>query len=128
MFAKNLLAALAISALTAAPVLAQSTATPAAKPPAATTTAPAPAATARPATPAAPAASSVAPAAKKTNLNTATAAELDALPEVGKARSKVIMDERAKGPFKDWADFDKRTTGTSLNKGVKAKIQDLVTF
>jgi predicted nucleic acid-binding OB-fold protein len=59
-------------------------------------------------------------------LNTASAAEIDALPEVGKARTKAIIDERAKGKFKDWADFDKRMSGTSVNAGVKAKIQDLV--
>ena len=122
MLAKNLIAALAMAALTTIPVLAQTTTTPPqARPPVTTTPTPA----GHPASPATPA---VAPVAKKTNLNTATAAELDALPTVGKARVKVIMDERAKGNFKDWADFDKRTTGTSVNKAVKAKIQDLVTF
>jgi competence protein ComEA len=126
MFTRNLFAVLAMAALTTAPVLAQTTATPPlTRPPVTTTPSPA----ARPTTPAAPAvAPAVSPATKKTNLNTATSAELDALPDVGKARTKVIMDERAKGNFKDWADFDKRTTGTSINKGVKAKIQDLVTF
>src|SRR5437762_3271863 len=102
MFTKNLLVALAIAiaALMIDPVAAQTTTTPPqARPPATTTPAP----TARPTTPAAPA---PAPVAKKTNLNTATAAEIDALPEVGKARAKVILDERAKCNFKDWADFD----------------------
>ena len=46
-----------------------------------------------------------------TNLNTASASEIDALPDIGKARTKVILDERAKGWFKDWADFDKRMIG-----------------
>jgi DNA uptake protein ComE-like DNA-binding protein len=50
------------------------------------------------------------------------------LPEVGAARSKAIVTERAKGAFKNWADFDKRMTGTSVNAGVKSKIKDLVTF
>ena len=68
------------------------------------------------------------PAGTKVNLNTASASELDALPTIGKARTKVIMDERAKTPFKDWADFDKRTQHTSVNAGVKAKIKDSVTF
>ena len=63
-----------------------------------------------------------------TNLNTASASEIDALPDIGKARTKVILDERAKGRFKDWADFDKRMTGTSVNAGVKTKIKDMVTF
>jgi competence protein ComEA len=84
--------------------------------------------------PAAPAAKAVAaprpavPAGTKVNLNTASAAELDALPSVGKARAKAIMDERAKSPFKDWADFDKRMQHSSVNRGVKAKIKDSVTF
>jgi len=62
------------------------------------------------------------------NLNTATAQQLDALPDVGAARAKAILDERAKGKFKDWADFEKRMTGTSVNAGVQARIKGLVTF
>ena len=77
--------------------------------------------------PAKPAASTV-PAGTKVNLNTATADQLDALPQIGKSRVKEIMTERAKGNFKDWNDFDTRTAHTSVNKGVKAKIKDLVTF
>jgi competence protein ComEA len=68
------------------------------------------------------------PAGTKVNLNTASATELDALPSVGKARAKAIVDERAKSPFKDWADFDQRMQHTSVNRGVKAKIKDSVTF
>ena len=68
------------------------------------------------------------PAGTKVNLNTASADQLDALPTIGKARTKVIMAERAKSPFKDWADFDKRTAHTSVNNGVKSKIKDMVTF
>jgi DNA uptake protein ComE-like DNA-binding protein len=68
------------------------------------------------------------PAGTKVNLNTASASELDALPSVGKARAKAIVDERAKSPFKDWADFDKRMQHTSVNRGVRAKIKDSVTF
>ena len=30
--------------------------------------------------------------------------------------------------FKDWADFEKRMVGTSVNAGVMAKIKDHVTF
>ena len=89
---------------------------------------PAAPATIAPRTSAAPATRQALPAGTKVNLNTASAEQLDALPRVGKARLKVIMDERAKGPFKDWADFDKRTTHTSVNAGVKSKIKDLVTF
>ena len=72
--------------------------------------------------------SSTLPAGTKVNVNTASEQQLDALPQVGKARAKVIMSERAKTPFKDWNDFDTRTAHTSVNKGVKAKIKDMVTF
>ncbi len=122
MFLKNLLAAVALIGLTTLPALAQTPATPAA---------PAKPATTAPAAPAVKAPAAAKPpvaAAKPVNLNTATDKELDALPGVGKARAKVIMDERAKSPFKDWADFDKRMTGTSVNAGVKAKIKDMVAF
>lgn len=68
------------------------------------------------------------PAGTKVNLNTATAAQLDALPSVGKARLKAITDERAKGPFKDWDDFTRRMQHTSVNKGVQAKIKDYAVF
>jgi DNA uptake protein ComE-like DNA-binding protein len=68
-------------------------------------------------------------AASKVNLNTATEAQLDALPNVGKARASAIVKERNKGgPFKDWSDFDSRTAHSSVNAGVKAKIKDMVTF
>ncbi|HEY0420662.1 MAG TPA: helix-hairpin-helix domain-containing protein [Acetobacteraceae bacterium] len=66
--------------------------------------------------------------AAKVNLNTATAAQLGTLPGVGPARSKAILAERAKGNFKDWADFDKRVTSARMNAGTKAKIKDRVTF
>ena len=75
-----------------------------------------------------PSARATLPAGAKVNLNTATAAQLDALPGVGKARLKVIMTERAKSPFKDWSDFDQRTEHTSINAGVKQKIKDMVVF
>jgi DNA uptake protein ComE-like DNA-binding protein len=68
------------------------------------------------------------PSGTKVNLNTASPSELDKLPRVGKARSKAIVDERAKGPFRDWTDFDKRMQRTSVNNGVKNSIKDLVGF
>jgi DNA uptake protein ComE-like DNA-binding protein len=115
MFFKTFIAACLATALSIGASFAQTTPTapvsPAARPPAAASVKP-----------------SAIPAGAKVNLNTATAAELDALPQIGKARAKVIMDERAKGSFKDWADFDKRTQHTSVNAGVKAKIKDLVSF
>src|SRR5947199_5378133 len=89
---RRLLSVAALLALSAAPALAQ-TAAPAQP------TAPAVAAPAKPATPVA-----TAPIAKKVNLNTATATELDGLPQVGPARAKAIVDARAKSPFKNWVD------------------------
>ncbi|HVZ09170.1 ComEA family DNA-binding protein [Rhodopila sp.] len=68
------------------------------------------------------------PPGGKVDLNTATAEQLDALPQIGAARAKAILTERAKGPFKDWNDFDTRMAHSSVNAGVKAKIKDKVTF
>jgi DNA uptake protein ComE-like DNA-binding protein len=89
--------------------------------------APASGAASRPVKPPA-AASGTVPVGTKINLNTATAAELDSLPEIGAARAKVIVSERAKGNFKDWSDFDSRMAHTSVNKGVRSKIKDHVMF
>jgi DNA uptake protein ComE-like DNA-binding protein len=80
-----------------------------------------------PAKPFAPAPSSM-PSGSPVNLNTATAQQLDALPEIGSARTKAIVAERQKGKFKDWGDFETRMAHTSINKGVQAKIKDHVTF
>jgi competence protein ComEA len=133
MFMKRFATAAAVLALTATAVLAQTTTTTPTKPATPTTTMAAPVTPALPSTTAAkpaakPAAKAMPTASTPVNLNTATAAELDTLPSIGKARSKVIMTERAKSPFKDWADFDKRTSGTSVNAGVKTKIKPLTTF
>ena len=88
---------------------------PAAATPAAAT--PAPASAAKPAAPAA--------ATKIVNLNTATAAELDALPQIGAARSKAIIDARAKAKFKNWDDFVARKV---LPANAEAAIKSLVSF
>ena len=88
---------------------------PAAATPAAAT--PAPASAAKPAAPAA--------ATKIVNLNTATAAELDALPQIGAARSKAIIDARAKAKFKNWDDFVARKVQPS---NAEAAIKSLVSF
>ena len=119
MFANRMLATAATLALMTTLVFAQATpqTTPKAKP-----AAPAPAVTtpAKPATPAA-----TAPVAKKINLNTATAAELDTLPQIGPARAKAIIAARAKGKFKDWNDFVARNVVPS---NAEAAIRDLVSF
>ena len=50
------------------------------------------------------------------DVNKADAAALDGIKGIGPKTSKLIIDERTKGgPFKDWADFEKRV------KGVKDK-------
>jgi DNA uptake protein ComE-like DNA-binding protein len=84
--------------------------------------APAPAVTA-PAPAAAPKAAT--PAAKKTNLNTANADELDKLPQIGPARAKSIVEARAKGKFKNWDDFTARNV---VPKNAEEAIKDLVSF
>lgn len=104
------------------------TATQAPAKPAAPVTAPAAPATqaapaAKPATPAA--AQPAATQAKKININTATAAELDTLKGIGEARSKKIIEERSKAKFKDFADLVKRGT---LPSNVEADIKDKITF
>jgi DNA uptake protein ComE-like DNA-binding protein len=80
------------------------------------------------ATPTPKSATSTVPSGSPVNINTATAQQLDALPDIGSARSKVIMAERQKGKFKDWSDFETRMAHSTVNKGVQAKIKDHVTF
>ncbi|WID97696.1 helix-hairpin-helix domain-containing protein [Bosea vestrisii] len=81
-------------------------------------------------TPAAPAAKPAAPAAtqaqaKKVNINTASASELEQLKGIGEARSKKIVEERAKAKFKNFDDLVKRSV---LPSNVEADIKDHVTF
>ena len=64
-------------------------------------------------------------AGKKIDLNTATAAELDTLPQIGEARAKAIIEARAKGKFKSWDDFVKRNVVPS---NAESAIKDLVKF
>jgi competence protein ComEA len=69
--------------------------------------------------------SATAPQAVKTNLNTATAAELDKLPQIGPARSKAIVEARTKAKFKNWDDFVARKV---VPAEAAAAIKDVVTF
>ena len=110
---RRLLSVAALLALSAAPALAQ-TAAPAQP------AAPAVSAPAKPATPVA-----AAPIAKKINLNTATATELDSLPQIGPARSKAIVEARAKAKFKNWDDFMARKV---VPTDAAAAIKDVVSF
>jgi competence protein ComEA len=114
---------LAALALAAGPALAQTATQPAtpAKPAAPVTT---------PAAPAAPAAKPAAPAAtqaqaKKININTASASELDTLKGIGEARSKKIIEERAKAKFKNFDDLVKRNV---LPANVEGDIKDKISF
>ena len=77
--------------------------------------------TARPATTGA----ATAPQVAKTNLNTATAAELDKLPQIGPVRSKAIIAARAKAKFKNWDDFLARKV---VPTDAAAAIKDVVSF
>ena len=77
------------------------------------------------AAPAAPAAKAATPAAKKVNLNTATADELDGLPQIGPARAKAIMEARAKAKFKNWDDFVARNV---VPGNAESAIKNLVSF
>ena len=113
MSTRRILWVAALLSAISAPVFAQ-TPQPA-KPAAPAVTAPA-----KPATPAAPA-----PVANKINLNTATATELDTLPQIGPARAKAIVEARAKGPFKNWDDFVARKVVPS---NAEAAIKDRVSF
>ena len=103
---------------------AQQPATPA-RPATPTFTAPA-----APAAPAKAAPAATAPAAKVqlVNVNTATAAELDGLPQIGPARSKAIIDNRVAakgGAYKDIADLEKRA---DLPSNAIAAIKDKIRF
>ncbi len=78
------------------------------------------------ATPAATTAPATAPATQNkvtlVNLNTATPAELDGLPQIGEARSKAII---AKRPYKNWDDFVAKNVVPS---NAEAAIKDKVRF
>src|SRR5215831_11524008 len=120
MFTRRVLVTSAMLALLSVPAFAQGTqpAQPAKPGPAATAPAPAPA---KPATTGA----ATAPQVAKTNLNTATAAELDKLPQMGPARSKAIIEARAKAKFKNWDDFVARKV---VPADAAAAIKDVVSF
>ncbi|SHH15736.1 helix-hairpin-helix domain-containing protein [Massilia sp. CF038] len=60
------------------------------------------------------------------DVNKADAAALDSVKGVGPAMSKQILDERAKGEFKDWADFQKRVKGVGDKRAAKLSSAGLV--
>ncbi|MES2128494.1 MAG: helix-hairpin-helix domain-containing protein [Pseudomonadota bacterium] len=53
------------------------------------------------------------------DVNKADAAALDSVNGLGPAKTKAILDERAKGEFKDWADFQKRVKGIGEKNAIK---------
>lgn len=128
----SLLIAAGLTAALLNPVYAQTTTTTPTKPaatttapakPAATTTAPAKPTTTTPAATTTPApATTTAPAAKTAliDINSATAAELDALPGIGEARSKAIIAGR---PYKGKDDLvNKKIIPASVYEKIKDQI------
>lgn len=57
--------------------------------------------------------------------NKGSAAELDSIKGIGPALSTRIIDERAKGPFKDWADFIGRVKGVGEGSAAKLSAEGL---
>lgn len=53
------------------------------------------------------------------DVNKADAAALDSVKGVGPAMSKQILEERKKGEFKDWADFQSRVKGVGDKRAAK---------
>ncbi len=60
------------------------------------------------------------------DVNKADAAALDGVKGVGPSMSKAILDERAKGEFKDWADLQGRVKGMGEKKAGKLSEAGLV--
>ena len=53
------------------------------------------------------------------DVNKGDAAALDSIKGVGPSMSKAILDERSKGEFKDWNDFQKRVKGVGDKRAMK---------
>jgi len=60
------------------------------------------------------------------DVNKADAAALDSVSGVGPTLSKAILDERTKGEFKDWPDFQKRVKGVGDKRAIKLSAAGLV--
>jgi competence protein ComEA len=60
-----------------------------------------------------------------TDVNKATAAELDAIKGIGPGISSKIIDERKKGTYKDWQDFIDRVKGVGENNAAKFSAEGL---
>jgi competence protein ComEA len=53
------------------------------------------------------------------DVNKADAAALDSIRGLGPAKTKAILEERKKGEFKDWADFEQRVKGIGDKNAAK---------
>ena len=60
------------------------------------------------------------------DVNKADVAALDGVKGVGPSMSKMILEERAKGEFKDWGDFQDRIKGMKGKKAMKLSEAGLV--
>ncbi|MGY8904205.1 MAG: ComEA family DNA-binding protein [Burkholderiales bacterium] len=60
-----------------------------------------------------------------TDVNKATAADLDAVKGIGPAMSGKILEERKKGVFKDWRDFIARVSGVGVGNAAKFSAEGL---
>lgn len=53
------------------------------------------------------------------DVNKADAAALDSIRGLGPAKTKAILEERKKGEFKDWADFEQRVKGIGARNAAR---------
>lgn len=60
------------------------------------------------------------------DVNKADAAALDSVSGIGPAKSKAILEERKKGEFKDWSDFEQRVKGVGEKNALKLSAAGLV--
>ncbi len=58
-------------------------------------------------------------AVAQVDINKGDAAALDSIKGIGPSMSKAILDERSKGEFKDWGDFQKRVKGVGEKRAMK---------
>jgi competence protein ComEA len=67
-----------------------------------------------------------APAAQPLELNNASLAQLEALGGVGTALAARVIDERAKRPFADWSDAQRRVKGLGPKLAAQLADQGLI--
>eukprot|EP01037_Dinobryon_pediforme_P023158 gene23158-24523_t len=61
----------------------------------------------------------MAAALAQVDVNKADQAALDGIKGIGPTRSKAILEERKKGAFKDWGDFENRVSGIGEKSATK---------